>query len=85
MPKPGSKEAKKLPPTQLYNMTKDVGERTNECKVHPEIVARLTKLLEKYIADGRSTPGVPQKNDAAIKLWKEGQPADDETLRKDGD
>ena len=85
LPKPGSKEAKKLPPTQLYNMTKDVGERTNECKVHPEIVARLTKLLEKYIADGRSTPGVPQKNDAAIKLWKEGQPADDETLRKDGD
>ena len=29
---------------------------------HPEIVARLTKLLEKYVADGRSTPGAPQKN-----------------------
>ena len=56
-PKPGSKEAKRLPPVQLYDMTKDVGERTNEYKAHPEIVARLTKLLEKYVADGRSTPG----------------------------
>jgi hypothetical protein len=31
----------------------NVGERTNEYKSHPEIVKRLTKLLEKYIADGR--------------------------------
>ena len=83
-PKPGSKEAKRLPPVQLYDMTKDVGERANECKAHPEIVARLTRLLKKYVADGRSTPGAPQKNDTAIKLWKEGQP-DDETLRKNGD
>ena len=64
-------------------MTKDVGERTNEYKEHPEIVGRLTKLLEKYVADGRSTPGTPQKNDTAIKLWKEGQP-DDETLQTRG-
>jgi len=83
-PKPRSKAAKHLPPVQLYDMTKDVGERANEYKSHPKIVARLTKLLEKYIADGRSTPGAPQKNDAAIKLWKERQP-DDETLRKEGD
>ena len=83
-PKPGSKAAKLLPPVQLYDMTKDVGERTNEYKEHPEIVDRLTKLLEKYVADGRSTPGIPQKNDAPIKLWKERQP-DDAALRKDGD
>ena len=57
-------------PTQLYDMSKDVGERTNEYKSHPEIVTRLTKLLEKYIADGRSTPGAPQKNDAAIVVRK---------------
>ena len=73
-PKPGSKEAKQLPPAQLYDMTKDVGERINEYKDHPEIVARLTKLLEKTVADGRSTPGAPQKNDAEIRLWKERQP-----------
>ena len=69
-PKPGSAEAQRLPPTQLYDMTKDVGERVNECQAHPEVVARLTKLLEKYIADGRSTPGTPQKNDGAIVVRK---------------
>jgi len=57
-------------PIQLYDMTKDVGERANEHKAHPEIVARLTKLLEKYIAEGRSTPGAPQKNDAAVEIHK---------------
>ena len=83
-PKPRSKEAKQLPPVQLYDMAKEAGERTNEYKAHPEIVAQLTALLKKYIADGRSTPGSPQKNDVAIQLLKEGQP-DDEALRKDGD
>jgi len=83
-PKPGSKEAKQLPPVQLYDMAKEVGERDNEYKAHPEIVAQLTALLKKYIADGRSTPGAPQKNDAAIQIWKEGQ-RNDEALRKEGD
>ena len=35
---------------------------------HPEIVARLTKLLEKYVADGRSTPGAPQQNTGEVKI-----------------
>ena len=83
-PKPGSQEAKHLPPVQLYDMAQDVGERANQCEAHPEIVERLMKLLQQYIADGRSTPGVPQKNDAPIKLWKEGPP-DDQTLRRLGD
>ena len=65
-------------------MVKDVGERTNEYKAHPEIAAQLAAMLKKYIADGRSTPGAPQKNDTTIQLWKEGQP-NDETLRKGGD
>ncbi len=59
-------------PIQLYDMGKDIGERTNEYKAHPEVVSRLTKLLEKYVADGRSTPGAPQKNDAAINIFKKG-------------
>ena len=84
VPKPGSQEAKHLPAVQLYDMAQDVGERTNEYEAHPEIVERLMKLLRKYIADGRSTPGAPQKNDVPIKLWKEGPP-DDETLRRLGD
>lgn len=60
-------------PGQLYDMSKDIGERTNEYKQHPEIVSRLTKLLEKYVSDGRSTPGAPQKNDAEVNILKSGK------------
>lgn len=55
---------------QLYDMGKDVGEMTNEYNQHPEIVSRLTKLLEKYVADGRSTPGPTLKNDVPVDIWK---------------
>jgi arylsulfatase A len=57
-------------PCQLYDMSKDVGERTNEYNRHPEIVSRLLKLLEYYVAEGRSTPGPAQKNDVPIDIWK---------------
>ncbi|MDD4873086.1 MAG: arylsulfatase [Kiritimatiellae bacterium] len=63
-----------LPPIQLYDVTQDVGEQKNLQAEHPEVVERLTKLLEKYVADGRSTPGVPQKNDVEIDIWKKNQP-----------
>jgi len=59
-----------LPPLQLYDMTRDVGEQTNLQAEHPEVVARLTKLLEEYVAEGRSTPGAPQKNDAPVDIGK---------------
>ena len=61
-------------PAQLYDMSKDVGERTNEYASHPEIVDRLTKLLEKYVADGRSTPGPAGKNDMPVDIWKKNTP-----------
>jgi hypothetical protein len=61
-------------PGQLYDMNKDVGERANEYKQYPEIVSRLTKLLEKYVADGRSTPGPPGKNDVKVDIWKKNAP-----------
>ncbi len=69
---PRDAEAKKkgLPPVQLYDMENDAGEQRNLEAEHPEIVKRLTGLLEKYVADGRSTPGAPQANDASIDLWK---------------
>lgn len=65
-------EARKmgLPPVQLYDMEADVGETNNVEAAHPEIVARLMKLLEKYITDGRSTPGAAQKNDIAVPLFR---------------
>ena len=65
-----SKDAPVKTPAQLYDMSRDVGERTNEYAEHPEIVSRLTKLLETYVADGRSTPGTAQKNDVPVAIWK---------------
>lgn len=58
---------------QLYDVGKDIAETNNLSASHPEIVARLTKLLEQYVADGRSTPGAKQANDASIQIRK--QPA----------
>lgn len=57
-------------PAQLYDMSRDVGERTNEYKQHPDIVSSLTKLLEKYVSEGRSTVGAAQKNDVSVEVWK---------------
>jgi arylsulfatase A len=51
-------------PGELYNLREDLAERHNYYGEKPEIVARLKALLEKYRADGRSTPGAPQSNDA---------------------
>ena len=69
-PAPGSAEAKLLPDTQLYNLSSEIAETNNLQAKHPAVVARLTKLLEQYIANGRSTPGSKQANDAAIKIRK---------------
>jgi arylsulfatase A len=64
-----------LPAVQLYDMAHDDRERVNLQHEHPEIVERLTKLLERYVADGRSTPGPRQKNDVAVDIWKNGAKA----------
>ena len=74
-PKPDVDDTSKLPLIQLYEVGADVGERMNVQDKHPEIVARLTKLLEKYVADGRTTPGAPQKNSRQIDIWKAGKEA----------
>ena len=73
---PKDKDALKegLPKIQLYDMTLDVSERKNVQAEHPDVVENLTKLLMKYIADGRSTPGAPQKNDVKVDVWKAKQP-----------
>jgi arylsulfatase A-like enzyme len=68
-------------PAQLYDMSKDVGERANEYQAHPEVVSRLTTLLEKYVRDGRSTPGPSLTNDVPVEIWKK-QAANGQTERK---
>jgi hypothetical protein len=67
-PKPGTKAAQGLPPTQLYDLSQDIGELKNVAAEHPDIVARLTKLLEHYVAEGRSTPGAPQSNTTPVRI-----------------
>ena len=60
-----------MPPVQLYDLSSDIAEKTNVAAEHTEVVDRLTRLLEKFVADGRSTPGAPQKNAVSIELWKD--------------
>lgn len=59
-----------LPSIQLYNMRDDVGEKSNVESRNAEVVASLLNLLKRFVADGRSTPGARQTNDAAIDIWK---------------
>jgi arylsulfatase A-like enzyme len=70
--KPGNADAQQqgLPEVQLYDLAADIGERHNVQAQHPEVVTQMTKMLEKVIAEGRSTPGASQKNDALITLRK---------------
>jgi arylsulfatase A len=53
---------------ELYNLTADLSEQRNVADAHPEVVARLTNLMQQTINNGRSTPGVPQKNGTTISL-----------------
>lgn len=55
---------------QLYNLENDPSEVKNICAEYPEVVNELRALLVKYIKEGRSTPGVAQKNDGP-EIWKQ--------------
>ena len=70
--KPGDADAKKqgLPDVQLYDLSNDIAETKNVQAEHPDVVARMTKILEQQIASGRSTPGAKQNNDANILMIK---------------
>ena len=41
---------------QLYNLDEDLGETNNLYEQHPDIVARLSALLEQYRQQGHSRP-----------------------------
>jgi arylsulfatase A len=62
--------AEALPPLQLYDLSTDIGERSNLAEQQPEKVSQLTKILEQLVQNGRSTPGAPQKNTVEPNLWK---------------
>jgi arylsulfatase A-like enzyme len=67
---PTPAEAKKLGihEIQLYDLDLDIGEKNNVMDKHPEVVEHLTELLARYVNDGRSTPGPPQKNDREVSF-----------------
>ncbi len=69
-PSDGAATEKGLPLVQLYDLANDLSETRNVQAEHPEIVERLTKLLEEYVANARSTPGAPLKNDVSVDIWK---------------
>jgi arylsulfatase A len=68
-PRPGPEEAG-LPLVQLFDLSKDPGERNNLQAEFPERVAAMKAELEKIIAMGRSTPGDALKNDVEVQLIK---------------
>lgn len=53
---PAGKGPRAGAPGQLYRLDPDPGERDNLFTEHPDVVARLTRLLERYKTDGRSAP-----------------------------
>lgn len=68
-PRPGSPQAQGLPDVQLFHLADDLGERHNLQAEQPERVQELIRLLERLVAEGRSTPGPRQSNAVAVDLW----------------
>ncbi len=73
-PKPGSAISEELPQFQLYDLTNDPGETHNLYGQKTETRNELTKLMIKYLSDGRSTSGKEQANDPpqyGDEAWKQ--------------
>ena len=70
MPKDPEASLQGLPDIQLYDLSTDPTESKNAQAENPEVVSRLTRLLEQIVSDGRSTPGIHLPNDVEIRLNK---------------
>jgi arylsulfatase A len=53
---------------ELYNLQTDLSETSNVLEANPDMAERLTTLMTKYMADGRSTVGAPQKNEVPMSV-----------------
>jgi arylsulfatase A-like enzyme len=69
-PRPDKARKEKLPSVQLFNLKSDIAETKNVKDAHPDVVAKLTALLQSYVDKGRSTPGKPQKNTGQVVFRK---------------
>ncbi len=69
-PRPGSDDTSGMPATQLFDLAADIGEKANVTAENAAVVERLTKLMEKFVVEGRSTPGPAQKNAVAVNFHR---------------
>lgn len=67
-PTPAEAASQDLPAVQLFHLQTDPGENYNIAEMHPDVVQNLSTLMQKYIDEGRSTPGEKQMNDREIAL-----------------
>jgi arylsulfatase A-like enzyme len=67
-PRPGAGRGSLSPQVQLYDLDNDIGEAHNRANEKPDLVQRLTDLLEKTVTQGRSTPGSNQSNAVEINV-----------------
>lgn len=53
---------------ELYNLASDLSETNDVLAAHADVAAKLTDLMRRYLAEGRSTPGEAQKNEFTPSL-----------------
>ncbi len=53
---------------ELYNLDTDLSETKDMLAEQAEIATKLTALLQRYISEGRSTPGAAQKNEFDLSI-----------------
>jgi arylsulfatase A-like enzyme len=58
---------------ELYNLETDLSETKNVLATNADVAAKLTELMKRYIAEGRSTAGAAQKNDFDLSITSEGK------------
>ena len=53
---------------ELYNLEADLSETKDVLAANAATAAKLTSLMQRYIDEGRSTPGAAQKNDFSLSI-----------------
>jgi arylsulfatase A-like enzyme len=69
-------EMLQAPFVQLFDLSSDLGESENLAAQHPTKVRELIAMLDRYIDQGRSTPGPSQDNDKVDIDYLSGVPTE---------